>query len=365
MLYYLIYPLHKLFFGFNVFKYITFRAAFAAVTSMLIAIVLGPWVIRKLYSMKIGQEIRKEECLPLYALHKTKEGTPTMGGILILFSVLVSTFLWADILNINVILAVFSLIWLGAIGFWDDYVKIKKKRSLGLTARMKFLLQIMLSLIIALILYFSPKMQAYATKLTVPFFREFIFDLGPFYILFLFLVLIGSSNAVNLTDGLDGLAAGCIIISGLALGIMSYIIGNVNFARYLQLLYVPGCGELAVFCASIVGAGLGFLWFNSYPAQVFMGDTGSLSLGGALGVVAILIKKELVLVIVGGIFVIEALSVIIQVASFKLTGKRVFRCAPIHHHFEMKGWAEPKVTIRFWIIAIIFALFSIATLKLQ
>lgn len=365
MFYYLIYPLHKLFFGFNVFKYITFRASFAAVTSMLIAIVLGPWVIRKLYSMKIGQEIRKDECLPLYALHKTKEGTPTMGGILILFSVLVSTFLWADILNINVILAVFSLIWLGAIGFWDDYVKIKKKRSLGLTARMKFLLQLMLSLIIALIIYFHPKMHAYASKLTIPFFKEFVFDLGPFYILFLFIVLIGSSNAVNLTDGLDGLAAGCIIVAALALGIMSYIIGNINFARYLQLLYVPGCGELAVFCASIVGAGLGFLWFNSYPAQVFMGDTGSLSVGGALGVVAILIKKELVLVIVGGIFVIEALSVIIQVASFKMTGKRVFRCAPIHHHFEMRGWAEPKVTIRFWIIAIIFALFSIATLKLQ
>jgi phospho-N-acetylmuramoyl-pentapeptide-transferase len=332
---------------------------------MLVAIVLGPWVIRKLYSMKIGQEIRKEECLPLYALHKEKEGTPTMGGILILFSVLVSTFLWADILNLNVILAVFSLIWLGAIGFWDDYVKIKKKRSLGLTARMKFLLQLMLSLIIVLVIFFHPKMHVYATKLTMPFFREIIVDMGPFYVLFLFLVLVGSSNAVNLTDGLDGLAAGCIVIAALALGIMSYIIGNVNFARYLQLLYVPGCGELAVFCASIVGAGLGFLWFNSYPAQVFMGDTGSLSLGGALGVVAILIKKELVLVIVGGIFVIEALSVIIQVASFKLTGRRVFRCAPLHHHFEMKGWAEPKVTIRFWIMAIIFALFSIATLKLQ
>lgn len=365
MFYYLIYPLRDVFFGFNVFKYITFRASFAAVTSMLVAIVLGPWVIRKLYSMKIGQEIRKEECLPLYALHKEKEGTPTMGGILILFSVLVSTFLWADILNLNVILAVFSLIWLGAIGFWDDYVKIKKKRSLGLTARMKFLLQLMLSLIIVLVIFFHPKMHVYATKLTMPFFREIIVDMGPFYVLFLFLVLVGSSNAVNLTDGLDGLAAGCIVIAALALGIMSYIIGNVNFARYLQLLYVPGCGELAVFCASIVGAGLGFLWFNSYPAQVFMGDTGSLSLGGALGVVAILIKKELVLVIVGGIFVIEALSVIIQVASFKLTGRRVFRCAPLHHHFEMKGWAEPKVTIRFWIMAIIFALFSIATLKLQ
>ncbi|MDP8262549.1 MAG: phospho-N-acetylmuramoyl-pentapeptide-transferase [Candidatus Ancaeobacter aquaticus] len=365
MLYHLLFPLREYFFAFNVFKYITFRAAFASVTAMIIVILLGPLVIRMLYSMKIGQRIRKEECLKLYSLHKEKEGVPTMGGILIIVSVLFSTLLWADIFNLNIIIVTGAFLWLGAIGFWDDYIKIKKKRSLGLTAKMKFFLQLVLAVAIGLIMVFSPEMKLYGTVLTVPFFKEVIFYLGPFIILFIAIVVVGSSNAVNLTDGLDGLAIGCVIIASLALGVMSYVTGHAAFARYLQLIYIPGSGELAVFCASIVGAGLGFLWFNCYPAQVFMGDTGSLSLGGALGVVAILIKKELVLFIVGGVFVIEALSVMIQVLSFKMTGKRVFRCAPIHHHYEMKGLAEPKVTIRFWIVAIICALISIAALKLQ
>lgn len=360
-----IYPLRDYFPEFNVIKYITFRAGLAGVTAMLLAIWLGPYVIRLLYSWKIGQPIRKDECPPLHALHKNKEGTPTMGGVLILLSVVLTTFLWADMSNRNIQLVLLVTLWLGLLGFWDDFAKIKKNRSLGLRPRMKLFGQILLTVIVGVFMLMHPKMNDYITKLTFPFFKDWVFDLGNWSMILFLLVLVGSSNAVNLTDGLDGLAIGCIVIAALAMGIMSYAVGHLNFAKYLQMMYVPGAGELTVFCAAIVGAGLGFLWYNGYPAQVFMGDTGSLSLGGALGMVAILTKKELVLPFVGGIFVIEALSVMMQVASFKLTGKRIFRCAPIHHHFEMGGMPESKVTTRFWIVAVVFALFSVMTLKLR
>ncbi len=360
-----VYPLREYFSVFNVVKYITFRASLAAVTAMLVAICLGPAVIRWLYGWKIGQPIRKDECPPLYALHKSKEGTPTMGGILILLSVVVTTVLWADMTNRNIQLVLLATLWLGLLGFGDDYAKIKNNRSMGVRPMVKFAAQIALGVIVWGFMVLHPKMSPYATKLTFPFFKDWVFDMGAWSLPFILLVLVGSSNAVNLTDGLDGLAIGCVVIAALAMGIMSYAVGHVTFAKYLQMMHVPGAGELTVFCAAIVGAGLGFLWFNGFPAQLFMGDTGSLALGGALGMVAILTKKELVLPFVGGIFVIEALSVILQVASFKLTGKRIFKCAPIHHHFEMSGWAEPKVTIRFWIVAIVFALFSVMTLKLR
>ncbi len=360
-----LYPLRDLHPAFNVVKYITFRASLAAVTSMALAIALGPWVIRLLYGWKIGQPIRKEECAPLYALHKNKEGTPTMGGLLLLLSVVITTLLWADIFNRNIQLVLLVTLWLGLLGFWDDVAKIKKNRSLGLTARAKLGGQVLLGVLVWGFLMVHPKTSGVMTQLTFPFFKDWVFDMGYWSLPFFLLVLVGSSNAVNLTDGLDGLATGCVIIAALAMGIMSYAVGHYTFANYLQMTYLPGAGELTVFCAAIVGAGLGFLWFNAYPAQVFMGDTGSLALGGALGMVAILTKKELVLPFVGGIFVLEALSVILQVSSFKLTGKRIFKCAPLHHHFEMKGWAESKVTIRFWIVAIVFSLFSLMTLKLR
>lgn len=363
MLYYLLYPLRDLWFGFNVFRYITFRAAAGAVTAFLVSIILGPYVIRRLYELKIGEQVRKDKyTAKLSEFHKSKEGTPTMGGVLILIAIVSSTLLWADIFNKYIILVLFSTLWLGMIGLIDDGIKMKKKRSLGLRPMVKLKWQILLGLIIGAILYLDPRVS---TTLEMPFFKSFIIDLGVLYILFVSIVIIGSSNAVNLTDGLDGLAIGSMIMIALTYTTMSYLTGHFGFSEYLKIFYIPGSGELSVFCAIMVGACLGFLWFNSYPATVFMGDTGSLALGGAIGTVAVFIKKELLLFLVGGIYVAEALSVIIQIISFKTTGKRVFLMSPLHHHFQLKGWPENKITVRFWIIGVILALASLATLKLR
>ena len=366
MFYNLLYPFKDIFFGFNVFRYITFRAAFAAITSVILSIVLGPYVIKRLYQLKIGQEIRKDECLPLYAKHHTKKGTPTMGGMLILLSIVIPTLLWADITNDLVIIAVITTIYLGLLGFWDDYLKIARRNTKGVSAKGKMSAQIILGLGIGAYLFFLSSNKDFAQQLYIPFIKSpVINNMGLFTILFTALVIVGSSNAVNLTDGLDGLAIGCVISASLAYLFISYVTGNALFAKYLQIPYIPGCGELAVFCASIAGAGLGFLWYNAHPAQVFMGDTGSLALGGAMGIVAIATKHELLLLIVGGVFVMEAVSVIIQVVSYKTRKKRVFLMSPIHHHFEMKGWHESKITIRFWIVGIICALVGLASLKLR
>ena len=363
MLYHLLYPLRDIFFGFNVFRYITFRTAMAATTAFLISIIVGPFVIKKLRELKVGQNIRNEKEAPgIYDMHKHKQGTPTMGGVLILLAVTVSTVLWADIFNKYVILTLLSTIWLGIIGFMDDYIKLVNKKSKGLAGEAKLAGQLVLALIVGLILYWDPNVNH---SLDLPFLKNTIFNMGIFYIPFVMLVLVGTSNAVNLTDGLDGLAIGCVIMIAVAYAGFSYVSGHAKFSSYLDIAYIKNAGELTVFCAALLGAGLGFLWFNSYPASVFMGDTGSLALGGALGIVSVLIKKELLLVIVGGIFVVEAVSVILQVGSFKMRKKRIFLMAPIHHHFQMKGWAEPKVIVRFWIVAAILALLSLATLKLR
>ena len=363
MLYNLLYPLADLWFGFNIFKYITFRAAMAALTAFLLSVMLGPWVIKKLTALKIGENVRdKKEVGALHAFHEKKQGTPTMGGVLILAAITGATVLWSDMTNKFILIALGSTLWLGLVGFADDYMKLVKKRSKGLAATPKLLGQIILGLGVGVYFYFS---KGGFTNLELPFIKNIVIDLSVFYIFFVTLVIVGTSNAVNLTDGLDGLAIGCTSFAALSYSILSYIVGNAILSKYLLTTYVPGAGELSVFCASIVGAGLGFLWYNCYPAQVFMGDTGSLALGGALGVVAVIIKKELLLFIVGGIFVFEALSVIIQVASFKLRGKRVFLMSPVHHHFQLKGWNESKVIVRFWIIAMLLALFTIVTLKIR
>ena len=362
MLYYIFYSLRDYWFGFNVFKYITFRAAMASVTALLISLIFGPVIIGWLKKVNFGQYIRKEHVESLYDLHKHKQGTPTMGGVLIIISIALATFLWSDILNIYVLMALGGFLFLGVVGFADDYIKVVKKRNLGLKANVKFLSQVFLALVIATFVMLYTQIP---TTLNVPFVKFFSAELGIFYLLFVIVVITGASNAVNLTDGLDGLATGCTIIAALAYSVLTYITGNFKFADYLNVFYLQGAGELSVFCAAMVGAGLGFLWFNSYPATVFMGDTGSLALGGGLGIVAIFIKKELLLFLVGGIFVIEALSVLLQVIWFKTTKKRLFLMSPVHHHFQLLGWPESKITIRFWIMAIILALLSLATLKLQ
>ncbi|HUU50174.1 MAG TPA: phospho-N-acetylmuramoyl-pentapeptide-transferase [Nitrospinota bacterium] len=361
MLYHLLYPLHAKISFLNVFKYITFRTSYAILTALLISLLLGPFVIKKLMKYQIGESIRSDGP----PSHLSKEGTPTMGGMLIIVSLVISTLLWVDLLNKYAWLVLISIIGFGLIGFWDDYLKVIKRRENGLRVKEKFLVQFLLGLGIALFLYLDPATSSFSSKLFIPFFKKINPDLGWWYILFAVFVIVGTSNAVNLTDGLDGLAIGPIIIATLTYVLISYLSGHVKFAGYLNITYIKGAGELSIFCGSIIGASLGFLWFNSYPAQMFMGNVGSLALGGALGTVAVITKHELVLIIVGGIFVIETLSVIVQVLYFKVTGKRVFRMAPLHHHFEEIGWAEPKVIVRFWIIAIMLALLSLSTLKLR
>ncbi len=361
MLYYILFPLREYFFVFNVFRYITFRAAYATVTALLISFLLGPRLIRWLSRLQIGQRIRRE----VPETHNHKAGTPTMGGLLILSAIVVPTLLWADIRNEFIQLVLVFTVWMGFIGFVDDYLNVIKKKDKGLVGRYKLIGQFSSSLILGLFLYFNPIIEQNATLTAIPFFKDLYIDWGILYIPLIMVVVTGTSNAVNLTDGLDGLAVGVAAFSFFAFAALSYLSGNSVFSGYLNILYLEGAGELAIYCMAVVGAALGFLWFNSHPAQIFMGDTGSLALGGALGTIAVLLKRELLLVVVGGVFVVEALSVIIQVVSYRLRGKRVFRMAPLHHHFEMKGWPENKVVVRFWIIAVLLVLLSISTLKLR
>jgi phospho-N-acetylmuramoyl-pentapeptide-transferase len=361
MLFHLFYPLHTEISFLNVLRYITFRSALAALTALVLSLLLGPWLIAKLRQLQIGQEIREEGP----SSHQVKRGTPTMGGVLIIPSIVVPTLLWADLRNPFVWIVCGSTLAFGGLGFLDDYLKISKKRNLGLTARAKFVLQIGVALVIGAILVSFSHYGLYSTQLSFLFLKAFRPDLGVLYVLFAILVLVGSSNAVNLTDGLDGLAIGSVLIAAGTFTILTYATGHAKIADYLGILFVRGSGELAVFSAAMVGASMGFLWFNSHPAEVFMGDVGSMALGSALGTLAVLSKQEMLLVLVGGLFVLEALSVILQVGSFKLRGVRIFRMAPLHHHFELSGWNETKVVIRFWIVALIFSMLSLATLKLR
>jgi phospho-N-acetylmuramoyl-pentapeptide-transferase len=362
MLYHLLPPLHPHIAGIQVVEFITVRTAAASLTAFAISLVLGPWMIRRLRDFQIGQVVRQDGP----ASHLTKAGTPTMGGLLILVAVFVPTLLWADLTSVYVWIAVLSTAAFGVIGFVDDYLKVTRHSHRGLFARYKLLAQIVVALGVgvALLLLTTESPPLYNTRLIPPFFKNWIPDLGWFYVVFAVVVLVGSSNAVNLTDGLDGLAISVFAVAAGAFTALAYVVGHRAFSEYLLLVRFP-TSELTIFCGALVGASLGFLWWNAHPAEIFMGDVGSLALGGALGTVAILIKQELLLPIVGGIFVLEACSVIIQVASFKLTGRRVFRMAPLHHHFELIGWQEPKIITRFLILAIIFALFSLTTLKLR
>ncbi|MBN2135808.1 MAG: phospho-N-acetylmuramoyl-pentapeptide-transferase [Acidobacteria bacterium] len=346
---------------FNVFKYITFRAALAVITSLIISLALGSLLIRRLQQFQIGQHIREEGPKS----HQSKAGTPTMGGILIIISIVISVLLWGDWSNKFLWIVTISLIGFALIGGLDDYIKIVKKRNKGLSAKMKFGSQIILSGAIGTVLYLISQNDGFNTVLHFPFFKTLTPELGLLFIPFVIIVIAGSSNAVNLTDGLDGLAVGSVMIAAAAYAVFAYAAGNAVVSDYLNIAFVKGVGEITVFMSALLGACIGFLWFNCHPAQVFMGDVGSLSLGGVIGTIAVLCKQEILLVIVGGIFVMEALSVIIQVFSYKTTGKRVFKMAPLHHHFELSGWSESKVVVRFWILAILFALVSLTTLKLR
>ncbi len=377
MLYWLLFEkLQPIFGPLRLFGYVTFRTAFALLTALMISLILGPFMIRRLRAMSIGQFIREDGPKS----HETKAGTPTMGGLLIVISILVPTLLWANLRVVHVWIAMASLVGFGAIGFYDDYTKLKKMRNLGLTARQKFSLQVLVAMSIGFMLLLLNAKGSYSAAMNVPFLKSFKPDLiidslahnpwtfplafAPFYI-FIILVLVGSTNAVNLTDGLDGLAIGLMIIASSAMTALCYLAGHREFATYLELQRVPGASELTIFCATMVGASLGFLWYNAHPAEVFMGDVGSLALGGSMGTVAVLIKQELLLPFIGGVYVIELLSVVLQVGSFKMRGKRIFKMAPIHHHFEMLGWKESKIIARFWIVGLIMALFALATLKLR
>jgi len=361
MLYHWLYPLSKVFPAFNVFRYITFRTAMAAVTALLLALALGGPMVRLLKRKLIGQSVREDGP----RTHLSKEGTPTMGGVLILLAVVAATLLWMDLKNRLVWIGLGTLVGLGVVGFADDFVKFSHRRSLGLTGRGKLVPQFLVAFAVAWAIQNWATGGAFSTVLTFPFFKRLIVDLGAFYIPFVAVVLVGSSNAVNLTDGLDGLAIGAFGVAAGTYALLAYVSGNAVAARYLQIAYVPQAGELSVFCGALVGASLGFLWYNSHPADVFMGDVGALPLGGALAAVAVMTKQEMLLAIVGGVFVLEALSVILQVTSFKTTGKRVFRMAPIHHHFELAGWPESRVVVRFWILSILFAVLALSTLKLR
>ncbi len=359
MIYYLLYPLHTSYSFFNVFRYITFRTIFASITALLICLVVGPWLIRKLQSLQIDQQIREDGPQS----HQIKKGTPTMGGVLIIFAVVISTVLWAN-LSINYTwLILLVTVGFGLIGFIDDYRKLAGQSSKGISGKARLSAEIVIALFVGIILYLKP---GFNSQVTIPFFKTVLLNLGWGYVLLSTFIIVGTANAVNLTDGLDGLAIGPATICFATYVLFAYFSGNIKVASYLQIPYVSGSGELAVFCGALVGAALGFLWFNAYPAEIFMGDVGSLSLGAALGTTAIITKQEILLAIVGGIFVVETFSVIFQVGYFKLTqGKRIFRMAPLHHHFELKGWAEPKVIVRFWIISILLALMAISTLKLR
>ena len=334
----------------------------AAFTAFLISIFFGQWFIKKLRALKIGEDTSKTDSEELKRMHFDKKSTPTMGGIVVIVAILVSTLFWCDIYNGYVLLLLFTLIWFGALGFIDDYIKLTQKNSAGLSDVSKLLFQSALGLILGLILYFHFNKFTWGTQLVIPFIKGFKLDIGPFYILTVAFFIVGMSNAVNLTDGLDGLAIGCSIIAGIAFAVIAYVSGRADFSSYLQIPHVPGSGELSVFCAALVGGGLGFLWYNSFPAQVFMGDTGSLTLGGILGLASIIVKQEVLMIIVGGIFIAEAVSVLLQKLFYKLTKMRIFLCAPLHHHFQFKGWHETKITHRFWIVAAMLAIFSLVLL---
>ncbi|MCQ8848286.1 phospho-N-acetylmuramoyl-pentapeptide-transferase [Alteromonas stellipolaris] len=346
--------------GFNVFSYLTLRAILSTLTALLIAILIGPKMIRYLQTMQIGQTVRDDGPQS----HLSKSGTPTMGGLLILAAIVISVLLWADLSNRYVLVTLAVVVSYGIIGFVDDYRKVIRKDSKGLIARWKYFWQSVVAIGVAFFLYSSATLSA-ETSLLIPFFKEVFPQLGAFFIIITYFAIVGTSNAVNLTDGLDGLAIVPTILVAGAFAIFAYVTGNANFADYLNIPHIPLTSELVIVCTAIVGAGLGFLWFNTYPAQVFMGDVGSLALGGTLGVLAVLVRQEIVLIIMGGVFVVETLSVILQVGSFKLRGQRIFRMAPIHHHYELKGWPEPRVIVRFWIISIILVLVGLATLKLR
>ena len=358
MLYHLLYPLHEAYSMFNVFRYITFRTIYAIITALLITLILGPCLIEKLQTLNIKQYIREDGP----SAHLNKSGTPTMGGILILLSLTTATLFWGDLTNTYIWIALLTTWGLGIIGIIDDLKKLRSKSSDGISPRFKLCGQILLGAALGTFLYLSPDFDK---NLTIPFFKTISINLGIFYILFVIVLIVGTSNAVNLTDGLDGLAIGLVLIVTTTYLLFSYFSGHIKIANYLQIPYIPGSGELTIFCGALLGAATGFLWFNTYPAQVFMGDVGSLALGGALGTVAIITKHEILLAIVGGMFVAEALSVILQVTSYKLRKKRIFAMAPLHHHYELKGWAEPKIIVRFWIVAAFLALVAISTLKLR
>jgi phospho-N-acetylmuramoyl-pentapeptide-transferase len=377
MLYYLFVDLLRPHFSpLNVFRYITVRTALASLTALFVTLVLGPWTIRRLRQLQIGQYIREEGPKG----HHAKAGTPTMGGLLIVAAIVIPTLLWADLHSPYALLAVGATVAFAVIGFLDDYNKVVRKRSMGLSPKVKFFYQVLTCVAVGAVLLALQQRGAYSTELSVPFFKKlhpdlvvrsvllhkYIWPLAfvPF-VVFLIFVIVGASNAVNLTDGLDGLAIGCVVVAAGALTILTYLSSHARFAEYLEIQRIPEVGELTIFCGSVVGASLGFLWYNAHPAEMFMGDVGSLALGGVIGVTAVIIKQEILLLFIGGIFVVEAVSVIIQVGSFKLRGKRVFRMAPLHHHFELLGWSESKIIVRFWIAALVFALFSLTTLKLR
>lgn len=369
MLYYLAEYIHKTLNppGFEIFRFLTWRSALATITALICSFWIGPKILRTLQKKKVGEEIRTDGPQS----HMSKAGTPTMGGAIVLLSVLIPVLLWADLKNTYIILILISTVWMGAVGFTDDYLKVFKKMKKGLVARYKLINQIGLGLVIGLLLYYLPEFKNISTITTIPFIKQLEFDFSYLYIPLVVFIITATSNAVNLTDGLDGLAIGCVGIAALVLGLISYVSGNEIFSRYLNIIYLPGNGELLIYCAALVGASFGFLWFNSYPAQIFMGDTGSLALGGAIGTLCILVKKEFLLPILGGIFFAEAVSVIIQRMYFKYTkkrygeGKRVFKMAPLHHHFEMIGIPEPKIVTRFYIIAIILAIVTMASFKIR
>lgn len=361
MLYHLFLPLSETFILFNLFRYITFRTAGATLTALLISLILGPIVIRKLKERQVAEKIRDEGP----ASHKVKEGTPTMGGIIVLLSVVIPTLLWANLTNPYIQLILLVTVWMGLIGFMDDYLKAVKHQPKGMVGKKKLAGQVALGLLLGVLLRVFPPSENFGTASDILFFKNYLVNFGVFYIPLVILVITGASNAVNLTDGLDGLAIGLIGLCAFAFAGLCYMSGRVDFTDYLSIIYLEGSGELTIFCGAIVGAALGFLWFNAHPAQVFMGDTGALAMGGAFGAISILIKKEMLLLIVGGVFVVEALSVILQVFSYRAWGKRVFKMAPLHHHFELSGWKEPQVVVRFWIVGAILALLTLITLKIR